>query len=226
LPDNKTCRRRPSALRGFVDCLVDDPSGCHHALKHKTGWLCLRPEGDATVTRKPAGTLFALTFRFATRNDCPLLGRLNYQLIHDVGLPHHLTVSRMVQRMRALLASGHRAVLFELGGKVVGYALYRESADHIYLRQFLVVRRQRHQGIGRCAVAILRSQVWPVVKRLTVEVLVANSSALEFWRRVGYTDHSLRLEIPPLRERAPRPTLNKATNASSGARQGRKRRPR
>jgi hypothetical protein len=32
---------------------------------------------------------------------------------------------------------------------------------------------------------------------LTVEVLVANTPAVAFWRAVGYRDHSLVLEIVP-----------------------------
>ncbi len=107
----------------------------------------------------------------------------------------------MVERMRALLTSDHQAIVFMLGRRVVAYALYHESPTEIYLRQFLVVRRQRRHGVGRRAVAILRSQVWARDKRLSVEVLVANRRAMEFWRNAGYNDHSLRLEIQPLEPR-------------------------
>jgi GNAT superfamily N-acetyltransferase len=137
--------------------------------------------------------------------DSALLGRLNYQLIHDLNLPHHLSALQLGKRMRTWLAADHQAILFELNGEVVAYAVYRESAQEIYLRQFLVVRRHRRRGLARRAVGLLRSQIWSQTKKLTVEVLVANVRALEFWRKVGYSDHSLKLEIPPLQPRNARP---------------------
>jgi predicted acetyltransferase len=75
--------------------------------------------------------------------------------------------------------------------------LFREQPDEIYLRQFFVVRNRRREGIGRRAMEILRSQIWPKTKRLTVEVLVANKSAVAFWRAIGYMDYALTFEIMP-----------------------------
>jgi predicted acetyltransferase len=79
----------------------------------------------------------------------------------------------------------------------VAYALYREQPDEIYLRQLFVVRHRRRQGLGKQAMRLLRSELWPKTKRLTVEVLVANAAAVAFWRTVGYRDYSLKLEILP-----------------------------
>ena len=52
-------------------------------------------------------------------------------------------------------------------------------------------------GVDRRAIKILRSQVWPQTKRLTVDVLVTNESAIAFWRSVSYADYCLTLEILP-----------------------------
>jgi predicted acetyltransferase len=87
--------------------------------------------------------------------------------------------------------------MFEEGKEVVAYALYREQAEEIYLRQLFVARNRRRQGIGRTAFEILRSRVWPSDKRLTVDVLVQNTGAVAFWRAVGCKDHCLTLEIMP-----------------------------
>jgi predicted acetyltransferase len=99
--------------------------------------------------------------------------------------------------MRSWLAGEYRAVFFEADGGIVAYALFREEPEEIYLRHLFVVRHRRRQGVGRKAVEILRLQIWPRNKRLTVEVLVANTNAVAFWRAVGYSDHALRLEIMP-----------------------------
>lgn len=108
-----------------------------------------------------------------------------------------MTVPQLEQRMRGWLADGYRAVIFEDGGAVVAYALFRDQPEEIYLRQLFVVRQCRRQGIGRRAVEVLRSKIWPKTTRLKVEVLVANQRAVNFWRSVGYTDYALSLEILP-----------------------------
>ena len=118
-----------------------------------------------------------------------------------------MTLPQLWERMKGWLEGEYKAVIFEIGSDPVAYALYKESATEIYLRQLFVKRGDRRQGIGREAVGILRKQVWPLGKRLTVEVLTANVPAVAFWRSVGYTDYCLTLEIMPeeIGEQAPAP---------------------
>lgn len=138
-----------------------------------------------------------ITFRLAKLDDCALLAELNHQLIRDEGHRNPMTIPQLEQRMRSFIEGEYRAIIFEVGGEIVAYALYREGMDEVYLRQLFVVRHRRRRGIGRRAVETLRSQVWPKTKRLTVEVLVANTAAVAFWRAVGYADYALTLEIMP-----------------------------
>jgi GNAT superfamily N-acetyltransferase len=142
--------------------------------------------------------LKTIQHRLATDADCPVLAELNHQLIRDEGHRNRMTVPELEQRMRGFLAGEYRAVIFEAAGTIVAYALYREQLDEIYLRQLFVVRDRRREGIGRRAMEILRSEIWPRDKRLTVEVLAANRNAVAFWRAVGYSDYSLVLEIMPV----------------------------
>ncbi len=85
----------------------------------------------------------------------------------------------------------------------MAYALFRETAAEVYLRQFFVVRHRRRAGIGRRAIAELCAQVWPRHKRWTVSVLVKNAPAVAFWRAMGYTDYALTLEIMPQAQPTP-----------------------
>ncbi len=126
-----------------------------------------------------------------------MLAKWNHQLIHDEGHRNQMTVPELEARMRGWLASEYQAMIFEEKGGSVAYALYREQPEEIYLRQLFVVRHHRRRGIGRGAFAILRSQIWPRNKRLTVDVLVGNTATVAFWRAVGYTDYALTLEILP-----------------------------
>ena len=139
-----------------------------------------------------------MTFRRATLDDCAVLAELNHQLIRDEGHRNPMTVPELERRMKSWLATEYTAVLFENSGALVAYAMYAEQPERIYLRQLFVVRDHRRQGIGRQAMEILRSKIWPKDKRLTVEVLVGNTAAVAFWRAVGYRDYSLMLEIMPV----------------------------
>src|SRR5882724_11214484 len=138
-----------------------------------------------------------MTYRHATTDDCALLAELNHQLIRDEGHRNCMSVPGLEQRMRGWLADEYTAIVFEDAGEVVAYALFKEQADEIYLRQLFVVRHKRRQGIGRRALEIFRAEIWPKGKRLTVEVLVSNEKAVAFWRAMGYRDYALRLEIMP-----------------------------
>jgi GNAT superfamily N-acetyltransferase len=138
-----------------------------------------------------------MNFRRATVNDCVLLAELNHQLLGDEGHRNRMTASALARRMSGWLAGEYAAVIFENAGAVVAYALYCDLPEEIYLRQFFVVRGQRRKGAGRQAFEILRTKIWPLGRRLTVEVLVQNSAAVAFWRSVGYQDYSLKLEILP-----------------------------
>ena len=108
-----------------------------------------------------------------------------------------MSISELEQRMRGWLASEYVAVIFEKDGEVVAHALYWEQPAEIYLRQLFVVRNHRRKGIGRKAIEILRTKIWPAGKRLTVDVLVQNTVATAFWRAVGYKEYCLTLEILP-----------------------------
>jgi predicted acetyltransferase len=138
-----------------------------------------------------------MKFRKATRADCALLAELNHQLIRDEGHRNTMTVSELEQRMKDWIESDYVGILFEDNSELVAYALFREQSDEIYLRQLFVVRTHRRQGVGRKAMQILFSQIWPKGKRRTVEVLSTNVAGVAFWRAIGYSDYVLTLEMMP-----------------------------
>jgi GNAT superfamily N-acetyltransferase len=135
--------------------------------------------------------------RFATDTDLDLLAEWNHQLIRDEGHRNPMTVPELRDRMRGWLAGEYKAVIFGPAAEPVAYALYKETAGEVYLRQLFVKRDRRSKGIGREAVDVLRNRCWPTGKRLTVDVLTANARAVAFWRANGYRDYSLDLEIMP-----------------------------
>ncbi|MBM4154670.1 MAG: GNAT family N-acetyltransferase [Lentisphaerae bacterium] len=138
-----------------------------------------------------------MEYRFATVSDLDRLAEWNHQLIRDEGHRNAMTVPELRERMRAWISGEYKAVIFGPEVDPVAYALFKETAAEVYLRQLFVRRDRRSEGIGRKSVDILRERVWPRQKRLTVEVLTANTRAVRFWRTIGYKDYSLTLEIMP-----------------------------
>lgn len=139
-----------------------------------------------------------LRSRPAKRSDVALLAELNHQLIRDEGHRNPMTVPQLRKRMRGWLGGEYKAVLFEDDSKVVAYALYREEPTQIYLRQFFVRRERRRKGYGSQAMQILRGQIWPGDKRLTVMVLSGNSTGIAFWKAAGFQEYCLTLEMNPI----------------------------
>ncbi len=137
-------------------------------------------------------------WRFATESDMRMLAELNHQLIADEGHRNAMNVERLEHRMRGWLAAEYRAVLFETEGQVVAYALFRQDESRrTHLRQFFVVRDLRRRGVGASAFRLFRSEVAAKDAPIVVETLIANSAALAFWRKLGFADYAVTLELEP-----------------------------
>ncbi|MES2695635.1 MAG: GNAT family N-acetyltransferase [Verrucomicrobiota bacterium] len=140
----------------------------------------------------------------ATTADLELLAAWNHQLIHDEGSRNPMSIAELTHRMEGWLKGAYRAVIFS-DPQPVAYALFKEEAELIHLRQLFVRRDRRRSGIGRTAMEILRREIWPTDVRLTVDVLCGNPAGMAFWRSVGYRDYYLTLEILPTASRPLRP---------------------
>lgn len=143
-----------------------------------------------------------MEYRCATPEDVPLLAAMNRQLVEDEQHRNRFQSDAWFEeRMRTFLAGKYKAVLFEIDHQAVAYALYVDHPDHddtIYLRQIWVDRAWRRRGIGREALRLLETEIWPPDKRLTVEVLAGNQAARAFYNAAGFREYSIELEIPTL----------------------------
>jgi predicted acetyltransferase len=139
--------------------------------------------------------MMALTFRKAAEADMPQLAELNQQLQIDERHRNRMELVELVPRMTRWCASeGYEAVLFELDGETVGYALYRREPEFYYLKQFFVCRERRRRGIGRRAVEWLAANVWNELPAVCLDVLVQNEPGIAFWRAVGFGDYCITME--------------------------------
>lgn len=143
-----------------------------------------------------------LSMRAATEDDIPLLAKINKQLIEDEGHRNPMSIPELAQRMRGWLHGGWNADIFvQANETVVGYALYQHRKDEffpdnavVYLRQFLIEREYRGQGLGHFALGELFKARFPSRCTVVVEVLMANERGLNFWRQVGFQPYAMTLK--------------------------------
>jgi GNAT superfamily N-acetyltransferase len=136
-----------------------------------------------------------LSYLWAAPDDAPFLAMMNRQLIDDEGHCNPMTVEELAARMGTWLSDDYAALLVLRDDEPVGYALWRDETDWIYLRQFFIAREHRGQGIGRQFMRELTSAVWSPGKCIRVEVLVGNAAGLAFWRAIGFADYAMTLEM-------------------------------
>lgn len=133
-------------------------------------------------------------FRRAGIDDAETLARMNHQLIRDEGHRNPMDVIQLTDRVRQWLNGGYSAVLFESQQTAIGYALFRQEPDYVYLRQSFVRPEYRRQGIGRNAIHWLWQSAWSDTNRLRIDVLVGNTIGREFWASVGFRDYCITME--------------------------------
>lgn len=133
-------------------------------------------------------------YRPATVDDADLLASMNARLIRDEGHRNIMSVQQLTKRMSDWLADEYQACVFEIEEGPIGYALYRNEPEYVYLRQLFVQPQLRRRGIARRALVWLRQNAWGSRPRVRIDVLVGNKTGIEFWRSVGFTDYCITLE--------------------------------
>jgi len=146
---------------------------------------------SANQVAEPAPTP---TFRTATLADVAVLAEMNHRLIRDEGHRNRMTIPELRERMEGWLRDEYRAAVFEFEDVPVGYALFRGEPEFVYLRQFWVAPEVRRRGIGRAALAWLRTNEWKDAPRIRLDVLIGNEAGIAFWRAIGFRDYCLTME--------------------------------
>lgn len=125
--------------------------------------------------------------------DIQLLADMNRQLIQDEGHRNSMTLPELYRRIQRWLAEEYRALIIQNDAVVIGYILFRQDTDWLYIRQFFIVPTSRRKGLGKLAIQKLREDVWKNTK-IRLDVLVNNSRGIAFWKSVGFSEYSLTME--------------------------------
>lgn len=78
-----------------------------------------------------------MNIRRAQIGELDQLAERNQQLIEDEGHSYPMSLVELRERMKAWIIGEYVAVIFS-DTEDLGYALYREDKDEVYLRQFFV----------------------------------------------------------------------------------------
>jgi GNAT superfamily N-acetyltransferase len=139
-----------------------------------------------------------LIFRIATESDIPRLAKMNQQLIRDEGHRNKMTLPELEQRMLDFLQTEYEAVIACLNRTDIGYALYRQDPEWLYLRQIFVIEEMRRKGLGRRFIQWLKDNPWKECNRIRTDVLVDNMAGIAFWKAVGFKEYCITLEMENL----------------------------
>jgi GNAT superfamily N-acetyltransferase len=87
-------------------------------------------------------------------------------------------------RVALLDGADYDALLFELGGRPVAYALARDNGDHVFLRHFIVTAPERRKGLGRACLELLLEEFGGAELRL--DLREDEADAIAFFRAAGF----------------------------------------
>jgi len=136
-----------------------------------------------------------MEFRDATAEaDVELLAKMNRNLILDEGHRNRMNDAELKERMQSWLAAEYTAVIFSENDRSIGYALWRDDKDYIYVRQFYIQPEDRRKGYARSALQWLQQNRWGKETVIRIEVLVGNLTGIDFWRAVGFKDYCITME--------------------------------
>ncbi len=138
-----------------------------------------------------------LQLRSATGSDLVVLAQLNQQLIRDEAHRSTMSLAELQHRMATWLQGEYAAVIAEQEGVTIGYALFQETIDHVYVRQLLVTETARRRGVGRAIVEWVRQHAGGDDNRLRIDVLIGNEPAIAFWHAMGFEEYCITMEREP-----------------------------
>ena len=136
-----------------------------------------------------------LKFRFAAESDVPWLAKMNQELILDEGHRNKMTLPELEQRMSDFLQKEYKAVIASIGQTDIGYALYKQDPEWLYLRQIFIIKKIRRKGFGRKFIEWLKNNPWKDCKRIRTDVLVGNVTGIDFWKAAGFKEYCITLEM-------------------------------
>lgn len=144
----------------------------------------------ATIEAAPG----AVTLRPVGAEALPVLARLYVQMAAAHG--HAVPEAAAAEKLRLGLEAGQEAVLFELGPRPVGCAIWADLGDHRMIRAYVIDMAFRRRGLGAALFARLRGEVFADGRPVRLEASGPGPRA--FWEAQGLRAWSVGLRTDPV----------------------------
>lgn len=123
--------------------------------------------------------------------DITLLAAMNKCLIEDEQSSNTMNLKELEKRMSVFLSGEYDAYFFaddtlEASDKIFGYALVRNTASPLYLRQFYIKKEYRRKHLGSEAFKLLLDYL--KADTIDIDVLPWNKSGMAFWKSMGFAE--------------------------------------
>ena len=126
--------------------------------------------------------------------DVDILSRMNQQLREDQGSQPPATLEQLEERARGWFAQGRHVTIFVEAGEALGYAVWADEDDGVFLHAFFTARHRRRTGLGRQALDLLLNGPWAGKTNVRLDVLLTNPRGHAFWKAMGFTDRAMAME--------------------------------
>jgi ribosomal protein S18 acetylase RimI-like enzyme len=87
-----------------------------------------------------------------------------------------------------------KSLLIVKENEILGYCLFRDDKEYIYIRQLYVEKNKRKMGLGKACIQWLKSNLW-IDRTIRMDVLSNNKDGIEFWRKMGFKDYCITMEM-------------------------------
>ena len=101
------------------------------------------------------------------------------------GATEHERAAHARQRLARMLASNWQVTELRSGQTVIGFALWVDLAEYVFVRSFAIDPAWRARGLGARFFARLRAEVFP--RGIPVRIEVTETGPHAFWRRLGFS---------------------------------------
>lgn len=125
--------------------------------------------------------------------DVERLAEMNLHLIEDEQHPTTMNMKQLIQRFKQWLENEYTCYCVRQHGSIVAYCLWRDDGKYYYMRQLYVERKHRRKGIATKLLDWLYENVW-TDRKVRLDVLAHNVSAVAFYKRYGFRIGVLRME--------------------------------
>lgn len=130
-----------------------------------------------------------VNFIVASEENCVELAIFNKCLVDSGGSYNTMSIQELEKRMFGFLESGYMAVIFEVEGVHIGYALIDINKNPMFIRHYFIIEEYRRQGYGTAAFNKLI--VFLEVDRVDLTVLASNDIGFKFWTSCGLTPYEV-----------------------------------